>query len=514
MRPTWHVLFVMAACGLLVSCTAEPVVEEAEAPALSVTSWTETSELFAEHPPLVAGEHVIFAVHLTDLRDFSALTEGRAIIELTPEGGGAPAVLEGGSSRPGVFRSEGTVPAPGRYHMVLRVDAPTLQDTHDVGAATVFADRDTAWADAEARAPDDGGAISYLKEQQWVNPFATAPAGEAELQRAVRVPAAIGPVTGGEAIVSAPAAGRFAADTLLSIGAVVRRDQVVGRLEPRLAEDGADRATLAAALSAAEAELDAAQVELTRAERLLEERAVPARRVEDARRAVAVASARHEAARARLAQRDEALRTGGGTAAGNAFVLRAPIAGRVAEVYAALGASYDEGAPLFRIVRTDEVELRAMVPPADVPNVRNVMRLAIVIPGRAEPIDLTFDHMHDSGVVDEHTRALSVQFDVDNRDGSLLVGQTGTALLFTGARQRMLAVPEAAVLTEAGRPYVFVQTGGESFARRFIDVGIRDGGLVGLRGGVTAGERVVIEGAYDIQLASASNALPAEGHVH
>ena len=57
------------------------------------------------------------------------------------------------------------------------------------------------------------------------------------------------------------------------------------------------------------------------------------------------------AAQARLAQRDEVLRSGGGAASGNAFVLRAPIAGRVAEVFAALGASYDEGAPLFRIVR-------------------------------------------------------------------------------------------------------------------------------------------------------------------
>jgi len=514
MRPTRYVALLAAACSLLANCAGETIVEEAEAPALVVTSWTERTELFAEYPPLVEGEHAIFAVHLTDLRDFSPLTEGRAIVELTPEAGGSPAMLEGGASRPGVFRSEGVVPAAGRYRMALLVDAPTVSDRHEIGTAIVFADRATAWADAGARAPDDGGAITYLKEQQWVNPFATAQATEAELERAVRVPAEIGAVTGGEAIVSAPAAGRFMADALLSIGDVVTRNQVVGRLEPRLAEGGLDRATLVAAVAAAEADADAAQVELTRAERLLEERAVPARRVEDAGRAVGVANARLEAARARLAQRDETLRTGGGTAAGNAFVLRAPIAGRVAEVYAALGASYDEGAQLFRIVRTDEVELGAMVPAADVPSIRNVTRLALAVPGRAQPLELSFDHMHDSGVVDERTRALLVQFHVDNRDGSLLIGQTGTAILFTGGHQRMLAVPEAAVLTEAGRPYVFVHTGGESFVRRFIEVGVRDGGLVGVRSGVAAGERVVIEGAYDIQLASASNALPAEGHVH
>ena len=67
---------------------------------------------------------------------------------------------------------------------------------------------------------------------------------------------------------------------------------------------------------------------------------------------------------------------------------------------------------------------------------------------------------------------------------------------------------------EAGRPYVFVQTGGERFARRLIEVAARDGDLVGVKSGVKPGERVVVRGSYDVQLASAAKGLPAEGHVH
>ena len=67
---------------------------------------------------------------------------------------------------------------------------------------------------------------------------------------------------------------------------------------------------------------------------------------------------------------------------------------------------------------------------------------------------------------------------------------------------------------EAGRPYVFVQTGGEAFSRRFIELAAQDGDLVGVKSGVTPGERVVVSGAYDVQLASAARGLPAEGHVH
>jgi len=467
-----------------------------------------------EYPPLVAGQTVRFAVHLTKLGDFSALDAGRPNIQMTPEAGGSPAILAGSEPlRPGAFRVEGNVPPAGRYRWALIVDAPGLTDRHDLGLVTVFADQASAAADAEKRAPDDASAINYLKEQQWTNQFATTPVSEADVRTAIRIPATIEPVTGGEAIVGAPAAGRYMSSALPSVGDRVGAGQALGRIEPRLADNGVDHATLEAAVAEAQSAVDAARADQTRAEHLLAERAVPARRVEEARRAAGVADARLKAAQARLAQRDEVLRSGGGAASGNAFVLRAPIGGRVAEVLAALGASYQEGAALFRIVRTDRVELQAQLPASDAPLSR-VTGLSLEVPGRADPIPLDPDHVHDAGVIDPRTRALPIQIEVANPNGVLLIGQTGTAVIYTGNKQRLPVVPKAAVLTEAGRPYVFVQTGGERFARRFIDVVARDGDLIGVRAGVKPGERVVVRGAYEVQLASAASGLPAEGHVH
>jgi multidrug efflux pump subunit AcrA (membrane-fusion protein) len=87
-------------------------------------------------------------------------------------------------------------------------------------------------------------------------------------------------------------------------------------------------------------------------------------------------------------------------------------------------------------------------------------------------------------------------------------------VIYTGQKTRVPVVPRDAVLMESGRPYVFVQEGGESFARRYVEVASRDGDLVGIRSGVKPGERVVTRGAYELQLASAAKGLPAEGHVH
>ena len=488
-----------------------PAVQER--PTLDVTSWTDKTELFMEYPVLVAGGARRFAVHLTRLSDFSALTSGRPRVEFTPAGGGAPAILAGQEpSRPGIFRVEGTLPAAGTYRWAVALDAPGLVDRHDLGEVTIFADEAKAVADAE-KAQDDPAAISYLKEQQWTNPFATDLVRDVEVRASVRAPATVHPLPGGEAIVAAPASGRFTAAELLSIGDRVKTGQVLGHLEPRLAA-GIDRATLEADLTEARTTLEGAQVEQARTERLLAARAVPARRVEDARRATVVAEARLRAAEARLAQRDDTLRTGGGAVAGNAFVLRAPINGRLAEVMATLGAAYDEGAPLFRIVRTDRVELEVQVPAADVTLARQATGVALEIPGLPQALTLDAHRVHDSGVIDAATRALSLQMEIDNPGERLLVGQPGTAVLYMRERRRLPAVPSAAVLMEAGRPYVFVQTGGESFARRFIEIAARDGDLTGISNGVKPGERVVTRGAYEVQLASAAKGLPAEGHVH
>ena len=509
-------VLIAVAVMLTAACSrGAPAPAEAEIPTLDVTHWTDKTELFMEYPPLVAGQPALFAVHLTRLSDFSAMNTGRPRLELTPEAGGALVVLQGpGPSRPGVYRVEGEMPAAGRYRWALVIETPDLTDRHDLGTETVFAGQDAAVADAAARPAADPSAISYLKEPQWTIGFGVAIVQNADLRQGLRVPAVIEPLTGGDAFVSAPASGRYMTASLPSIGDRVASGTILGRIQPRLAEGGADRVSLAAAVAEAQASLEAAREELARAQRLVNERALPARRAEEAQRAVNVADVRLGAAQARLAQRDESLRTGGGEATGNAFVLRAPIAGRVVEVNAALGASFEEGAPLFRIVRTDEVELQVHVPASETPLTQPITEVDFEIAGRPDPIALVPQHMHDPGVIDPRTRALPVQFSVRNPNGQLLIGQTGTAVLYAGDRVKMPAVPKAAVLMESGRPYVFVQLGGESFARRFIELAARDGNLVGIRSGVKLGERVVTLGAYDVQLASAAGGLPAEGHVH
>lgn len=85
-----QLLAVALAAALIAGCNraAAPAAKtEAEPPTLDITSWTDKTELYMEHPPLVNGQTVRFAVHLTRLGDFSALNAGRPSIVMTPESG-------------------------------------------------------------------------------------------------------------------------------------------------------------------------------------------------------------------------------------------------------------------------------------------------------------------------------------------------------------------------------------------------------------------------------------------
>jgi len=117
-------------------------------------------------------------------------------------------------------------------------------------------------------------------------------------------------------------------------------------------------------------------------------------------------------------------------------------------------------------------------------------------------------------VIDPQTRTIPVIFEMSNSDGRLRIGQFARVSIATGAPRRVLAIPDSAVLDEAGKSLAYVMVEGESFERRTLTVGIRARGWVEVMEGVVQGERVVTKGGYEIKLASASGVIPEHGHAH
>ena len=84
----------------------------------------------------------------------------------------------------------------------------------------------------------------------------------------------------------------------------------------------------------------------------------------------------------------------------------------------------------------------------------------------------------------------------------------------TTPNESALKIPVSALMEEYGTFSVYVQTGGETFEKRDVVLGVSDGIYVQILSGVDEGERVVTTGAYQVKMASMSGQVPEHGHSH
>jgi len=479
----------------------------AERPTIAVTNWSHRSELFMEYPVLVAGESGRFAIHVTDISDFTPLTAGEAVVVLRGEDG-VESTFRGGISRPGIFGVDVMPSAPGLFEMSLRVDSPQLEDVHVLGSVTVHGSGSEIPLE-----PEEGAeAISFLKEQQWTLEFGTEAVAVRSLQSSLVTPGTVKPRAGGEAMLSAPVSGRIDPSSAVPVpGERVRADSVLVRIIPR-SEGLRDAAGLRAALVEAEQQYELATQERHRAMRLVESRALPARRLSEAEAAVIASKARLDAAMQRLNRLEALTQSGGADWDEDWFVIRAPFDGVVAKVEFAPGASVEEGDFLLRLVDTKTVHVVGDVPESRAALLRTLDTAELLVNGSpAVPLGRAIAI---GDVVDPRTRTVEVRYELDNREHRLPVGRGVRLRLFVGGAEALPAVPDSSVVDDGGRPVVFVQRDGESFERRPVRLGSREGGYVHALEGVEPGERVVSRGAYLIRLAAMSSQIPAHGHVH
>jgi membrane fusion protein, heavy metal efflux system len=489
--------------------SAVPAAAPEEPDPLSVTRWTDKTELFAEYPPLAAGGTSRFAIHLTRLDSFKAVTEGNVEVRLQGGAGQPETFRVDAPSRPGIFGVDVKPAQAGKRELVIVLKASGLSDEHRVGEVDVYPNAEAARA-ATGGAGEDTPGISFLKEQQWSLDFRTAVVKEQAVRESIRVPARVEARPGGAADVVAPIDGRLTRVVEVPLGASVSR-QELARLLPPPSLPG-DLPQLQRARAEAQSTLGLATRDRERAERLTTAGAAPEKRLDEARSVEEQAKARFAAAEASLAQYNAA-RAGGATDGEASFVIRAPVSGVIAQRDAATGANVAAGTVLFRVVDASQVHVVGQIPEGEAARARLARAAEIEIAG--QPDRIPAGRLVSTGkVLDLRSRTLPITFAFDNRTLGIPVGQAAFLHLLMDTTAPRPVVPAVAVVDDAGRPIVFVQREGETFERRAVTLGPRSGDLVQIVEGVKPGDRVVTKGAYLVRLASLSTSVPAHGHVH
>ena len=530
----------------------------AEDEMIQVTAWTGKTELFMEYEPLQPGTKGNFLIHLTRLADGKPVAEGPLKLVLKPAAGQALTVTAPAPVRPGIYQVELTAPAAGSYTLELlpegkgfddRIELPDIQvdtpqptafqtphaaerkhaadDGHDhaghdhakTAAATHQQHDDHGHDDHAAHQQNDahderavvigdgGGTITLLKEQQWALDILIKHPEHKRLSGQIAASGELIAASDAEATVSAPLSGVLSVTKPLPyLGKRVAKGELIALIEPPIRPEGG-AGQFSAALAEARSRATLARQEHERAQRLYQAKIAPRKRVEEAAAAL-------DSARAALAPLEKSAAALGGDSGGR-LAVRAPVSGTVVEVFSGTGRGIEAGQPVVRIVNTGTLWLKTSLPALEAGKLPRQPVATFTVAGQQG--NVTAGRLVAvSDMLDPQSRTLPVIFSIPNRDGRLKVGMFASVAVATGTPHEGLVLPAEALAEDEGRFFVFVQTSGERFTRREVQIGQKQGGLVQILKGLDDHDRVVVQGAYYVKQAAttATKEDPHAGHAH
>ncbi len=277
-----------------------------------------------------------------------------------------------------------------------------------------------------------------------------------------------GEVVGSEDALLASAMGGFIERVLVEEGDEVRSGQVLVRV---------DTATAGARTAQARVEVDAAQRELERAERMTG----------------AISEQQLDNARSRLAAARAALRAANVMSARS--VIRAPFAGTIAQVEAERGEVAAPGAPLVRLVKLNPVHVSLAVPDRDVVALEPGLPVRVRVDAAAVPIEGRIERI--SPAANLQTRAFEVRVEVDNADRRLLPGMIAQVQADGEATQEAIVLPQHVLVTGLENNGVFVDDDGVARWQQ-VRAGRVMRNQVVIESGVSAGDRIVVTGHREL----------------
>ena len=182
---------------------------------------------------------------------------------------------------------------------------------------------------------------------------------------------------------------------------------------------------------------------------------------------------------------------------GRTITIKSPINGVVSNFNLSTGQVLEQGQQLFSIIDNRRLKIDAQVFGNDIKKITPDMRFTL------DPIDgghtVEAKLVAFGKTVDPVTQAAQLVLETDNPEATLMPGQYVNVNVIAKSEQQQVIVPSSAISDINGKPVVYIHKGPEVFTVRFIQAGeSSDQNTVVLKG-LVEGERVVVNGAYQVK---------------
>jgi cobalt-zinc-cadmium efflux system membrane fusion protein len=182
-----------------------------------------------------------------------------------------------------------------------------------------------------------------------------------------------------------------------------------------------------------------------------------------------------------------------------------PRSGTVLKREITIGQVVQPADPAFTIADLSSVWIIANVPEAEAGHLQKGMEVKVRVPSLPQG-EIEGKLSFVSPIVDPATRTVEVRMDVPNTSGVLKPDQLAS-MTFTGRTGRKLSIPNAAVVREENKDYVFVQSTPQSYVLREVSLGEEEDDRRVVLSGVQINERIVTDGAFHLNNQRKQNAI-------
>ena len=252
-------------------------------------------------------------------------------------------------------------------------------------------------------------------------------------------------------------------------------------------------------LQQASVQVEAAQIALERAERLVREKAGTVRAVDEAKAQLQLAEKTLAAAKTRKQQVDSVkFDEEAGTL--EAIAIPSPLTGIVRATQVRPGEMVAAGAPLFEVMNDDVLWVKVPVYVGDLEEIdSSVSARLTLLNGRHSEGDLIVKRATLPPTAVPLAAAVDIYYELPNPDRKYQPGQKIAAHLTLKGDAKQMALPWSAVIHDIyGGQWVYEQTDELKFVRRRVDIGWIDGEWAAVTRGSHAGMKVVTAGAAEI----------------
>jgi RND family efflux transporter MFP subunit len=509
-------------------------------------------ELTLYYPEITPGKEAHLTLFVADVASNRPIE--KAVLDITTSGG-APGTMEVHPETPGVYEVHATLPEAKNYTLNVRITHPNGADLIAIQGVEVGKKRAvepvasveksgnnpwviffgglalglllmffilknrhrrltaavlllSAWCSNpginlahgdDEHAPGGGGggfgkSVAAPKETQFLFEVLTQPIAIGDYHSATNMYGTVVPAAGGFGALVAPYNGRIS-KVMVSVGQQVKAGQTLAVLyqniqTPDQVGVATNNAGLAVQLETARKRVDATRLDLERLKKVADIAAG---------RDVRAAEAAYAQAVAELNVLENSAVSNNTTANNRTVSLIAPVSGVVGPFTLSPGAEVLAGQTLLNITNLNKVYVEAQVYDQDVPVVRAGNKFLVTCS--------TDDHksaevrlISGATTMNPGNQSQRVLFEMDNPRGEFKIGEFVTVKALDNSTLRQITVPNAAITEINGKTAVFVKHDPEIFELAYVQTGTDDGARTLILKGIEEGEKVVVNGAYEVKM--------------